>query len=443
MAVNNLGPRKSGSGFTNLQKILKANKNNKLGTTLISGVGGAVDKAKGSIAGAQGKFQGQLDESRQAQADDKSFKENLFGRLDSSPTSVGKEDIDKFLAIGKAQYEGPTGIQEPSQLTGQADEAEGLGNLAGSRGGRVELLRRFATQGSRPQYTRSKQALDELYLAGSGDQLNQIRRSSQGIGDKARSTINLARAAGDQNARAFTEQQGKFKQDLESKQSADFGSANQRLRDAVSAKNQAYQAKLNSFDPQAMATLGVTTKRDDLYGVSPFSSRYYQATQDPTISNISSPEERAKLAALQQLSGKESTIDMNAAAYDPNNIATFDAEGFHKGVKEAQIGYNNAAQPIMDQITALQRDYHQLDPVGKMKRNAQIWDLYNQMNKVRSSRGMSSILPNQEIYGSGGTRTTFTPTSRATAPAPVETFKNPFSGQTYYKDYNGNWRLKS
>ena len=52
--------KRSGTGFTNLQNMMDANQNNKLGSAVSSGVAGQFNQAKDSLGQAQGQFQQQL-----------------------------------------------------------------------------------------------------------------------------------------------------------------------------------------------------------------------------------------------------------------------------------------------------------------------------------------------------------------------------------------------
>ena len=221
---------RTGSGFQNLQSVLAANKQNRLGQVVGSGIQGIAGQAKqGTQQGLQ-QFQQASEAGKIGGTADLSARQNLINKISGykAPSSnslveqnaapvissndissgmgmnerdagqvpqafgestvlpvveqplVSQADIDKFATFRAGQYTGPQGIKDYDKLSDQASRAEGLGQLTRSMGGQQELLREFV--GNRPDYSRGKRAMDALILGQTGAKdLQQARSSSRGL----------------------------------------------------------------------------------------------------------------------------------------------------------------------------------------------------------------------------------------------------------------------
>lgn len=89
------------------------------------------------------------------------------------------QEIQDFAKYRTGIYNGPKTLNDFQTLLGNASEAEQVGNLTRSVGGRQELLRRFVGGND---YTQGQQRLDTMLL-GQQDQgqLNQARKATRGL----------------------------------------------------------------------------------------------------------------------------------------------------------------------------------------------------------------------------------------------------------------------
>lgn len=183
MALNsNLQTRKPnqlGTGYTNIQRILQANKSNQLGSTVAQGVQQAGQAARGSINQAGQAFATEVDKERARQDQEKQRAQRVIGDV----TKATDDDVASFEAIRSGQSKGPTGVSNAEELRSKAGEAESLGQAAGSEAGRFGLLQRYVGGGK--QYTGGQQRMDALLLGQTGgQQLRQARKSTLGLGDQ-------------------------------------------------------------------------------------------------------------------------------------------------------------------------------------------------------------------------------------------------------------------
>lgn len=160
----------SGTGFTNLQRVLSANQSNRLGSTIGGGVSNVVNKANTNLNQAQQQFGQQAQQGVVGTDQDKQFVSNTL----KDPTQAQQADVDKFARYREG-YKGPQGLQSDT-LQGQQQDLKSLGGLTSNSGGRQALLQRFV--GS-PQYNQGQQRLDTMLLGQPGStNLNQLRRQT-------------------------------------------------------------------------------------------------------------------------------------------------------------------------------------------------------------------------------------------------------------------------
>lgn len=167
----------AGTGFTNLQRILQANKSNQLGQTVGAGIQKAGQQATGAIqqAGQQFKTEAEKERERQSQVGEK-----VSNVLGGDLSNVDDEATTVFQGARSGQSKGPEGLGNVDKLAQQAQEAQGLGQATGQEQGRLGLLQRFVGQGNR--YTGGQQRLDNLLLGQTGQKdLTASRRGTFGL----------------------------------------------------------------------------------------------------------------------------------------------------------------------------------------------------------------------------------------------------------------------
>lgn len=227
MALN-----KTGSGFTNLQKVIGANQNNQLGSTIQQGIGNQVNQVKAGVNNAQNQFNTQLNQNNTALD---ANQQKVNGIL-SSPTTASDQDVKTFQDFQKGSYSGPQNLQDVDTLRNQATNTQQLGQQIGSSGGRLGLLQRFVGGN---QYTQGQQRLDNLLLGQTGaNELKQSRRDASGLNQQVNTADTLAQAKSE-----------------EAKQKALFygNQANQQLQTARTGLSQnidqQLQSKVNNIQP--------------------------------------------------------------------------------------------------------------------------------------------------------------------------------------------------
>ncbi len=255
----------------------------------------------------------------------------------------------KFLAMRDAAYKGPSSLQSTdyfaptqSKVTALGTTASGLGTEEG-RNALVSSLSDHPTQG--------KTSLNQLLLQGNPDAAQKIQDTAgtfKSVEDQwnqllanAPSTADAARAATDATKATTKQRLGETTTGLKNDLSGKVDKANQE-RDAFNLNYQNLDQNLNN-NPSG---LNLTQKQLDDLGISdaepylaklgafndqlghyggPVSLGNYiqnrgQAnTNIPTIGGVASPEDYAREAALQQLSGQDLGLaDTPETAYASN-----------------------------------------------------------------------------------------------------------------------------
>lgn len=182
----------AGTGFTNLQRVLQANKANKLGATVGAGIQQAGQQAIGAINQAGQQFKTEADKEKERQT---SLGQTVRGTLGGDLQNVSNDTVSQFETARSGQSKGPMAIKDVDKITEQAREAQGLGQATGNEGGRLGLLQRFVGQGNR--YTGGQQRLDNLLLGQTGQKdLTQSRRGTFGLDSQVQNKELAAREVG-------------------------------------------------------------------------------------------------------------------------------------------------------------------------------------------------------------------------------------------------------
>ena len=176
-----------GSGFTNLQSILQANRQNRLGSAISGGVSKAGETVRSDIVKAGQQFETEAEKERQKQKGQEEQVNRVLGDL----ASTTEQDIKDFEGIRGGQYIGPKGLKDSDELRYRAEDIAGLGQATSQVGGRLGLLQRFA--GTGPKYTAGQQRLDSLLLGQTGQAgLREARKAASGIQTLERSKTTAA-----------------------------------------------------------------------------------------------------------------------------------------------------------------------------------------------------------------------------------------------------------
>lgn len=200
-----------GTGFTNLNRVLQASKGNKLGQTISGGIQQQASGVQSQVKSAQQQFEEEAQKGRLDTGSAAEKRSEILGRFAPSSgasavqqqpvtpqgqegqqaaqtqSPVSEQEIQDFTKFRTGTYTGPKQLQDVQTLYGKAQQAEQLGGLTRSEGGRQELLRRFV---GGTGYTPGQRQLDATLLGQQPGQLGQAAREARG------STAQVERAAG-------------------------------------------------------------------------------------------------------------------------------------------------------------------------------------------------------------------------------------------------------
>ena len=325
MTVNRVNPptedrsKRRGSGFTNINRIIQANQNNRLGSTLQSGITKSAEDTKQDVQQQTSGFQQQAQAGRLGNQQDKERRQEVFSRFDQSGADntqyANEKDIKDFERFRSGEYKGPLGLasDQLQKVQGKAQQAETLGKLTQSAPGQQQLLRRFA---GGEGYTRGQQRLDTLLLGQTGgENLRQARRETVGLGDQVSRAAEGARQQGESFRREAEEFGAETREGLTSR----FGE-----RDELTQKQ-----------AEDMRELGAR-RREEVQGKL---AREELLTKDDLDYLGLAAEEAEQLKLLMDISGQEYISSVDIAG---QQIAFQDYEGFDRGLNTRSTGGRSA-----------------------------------------------------------------------------------------------------
>lgn len=346
------GGSRTGSGFVNIQRTLAANRANRMGQAIQSGVGNIAGQARSGLQQAQQQFLQKSQEGQLGTESDVAKKQSVLSRIQGyqapenpqvgtfgfregqppqqpaqEPNLLSAEDIEAFKRFQSGQYTGPSGLENADKLQEQAIKSQALGSLAGSTGGRQELLRQFVAR--KPGYSAGKSALDAAILGQTGgSQLSQAKRETLGLAP----AVERASTAAQEFAKTQQGKAQKFGEDVRSELGTGISGISTDLQSRLSKENTeaqgAYQdlqrrltnKQLTTEDVnrylQPLLTSGQLTADTSLFGKTPeeLASAFSQGQY--SIENVMDPTTRRKLDALQTLAGRQDVT------YDPSKIGS-------------------------------------------------------------------------------------------------------------------------
>jgi hypothetical protein len=244
-----MGFRK-GTGFTNLSKVIGANKGNKLGSAVGGGIAAQNQAVTSGVQTSQQKFQEEAQKNRLDTQEAKDKRDQILGRFapatsgasnvqppatstpqsgtvqppatppgpgantpDAAPKSaspVSDQEINDFTKFRTGTYAGPKELEDVGSLYGKAQQTEQLGDLSRSTGGRQELLRKFVGNGNK--YNAGQRRLDETLLGQDANGVRAAARQTRGATDKVANANEQAAGLAQEyagRAKIFGEETGK------------------------------------------------------------------------------------------------------------------------------------------------------------------------------------------------------------------------------------------
>lgn len=191
-----------GSGFTNINSVLDANKGagEKIGNKIGSELTNQASSVREGIQASQNQFNTQKNQAGQQANQAIQAGQALTrqaGETDDAYTARVAQGNQNFNQIGEqlrgAAYTGPTQLTNAGKLQAQGQNVAGQGQLAGNTQGQEQLLRTMVAKPG--QYTRGQSALDQLLLGQSGQgAIQQGRRATLGLGEFAQGAQSQAEA---------------------------------------------------------------------------------------------------------------------------------------------------------------------------------------------------------------------------------------------------------
>jgi len=346
-------PITPGTGFTNIQRILQANKANPLGSVVSGGVQQAGQAARGAITQASDEFKGGVQTERGRLGAEAQRVDRVLGDV----SKATDEDVSAFEGIRGGLSKGPTQIKNADELKQKAFEAERLGSAAGSEAGRYGLLQRFV--GGNKQYTGGQQRLDSMLLGQTGsNQLREARKGTVGLTNKA-----------EQEARAAIETgkvlQGEAKNLTDvtigrlGSQVVDYDKAMEAARVKAQADLAENQRKLRDQlianeieDENLYNRLGIK-EGDQIFRTN--LADYFQARNNiATKENVQTQADFDRINALRRLSGQSLTGEASAILPAYNDKSQIDA------FKNMET-YDIAQDALRDKIAQERGEYKSAD----------------------------------------------------------------------------------
>lgn len=437
---------KSGS-YNNVQNYINANAGYKQDQGGLAGqtyqnLKDQQQQQENSIGQADQQFQNQS--SQAASSYDPSKVSNFVNQTLADPTKASQNDITQYQNYLNAQYNGPTNLQNASDLQNQTNQYAQTTNLTASEPGRMALLQKL--YGGAGNYSTGQQTLDNLLLQTNPSQLQQLQ-SAQGLGSQVQTDLSNT-INNDQLAAQKYQNNALAAKNLST--SSLVNSASQLDQSLQDRANQNAQAQKTAYDrinnelqsgtisSDDLSLLGLSpTQVSNLYGVKV--GDYLNQELTPTKQNVATTSDVSKLQALANLGGtylpnvgvtaQQYTGDPSqVGTYDPNKAVGLNLSNFTNALSSAQnnfnsdykTGYVDAANtnhpdlvkgtevtstgnPVQD-IAALQNDLStraQGNPTTQQQDQTAIAALQNLIGKYGYGQGLN-IQTNKLPSGIGG-----------------------------------------
>ncbi len=318
------------TGFTNIQRVLGANKDNKLGQTVGQGVQNLASKAQGQTQQAQQNFAKDIGSAVDDIKSGQKVQQNLSG-IDFSKNSdeaanklqeVGQDQYAQTAAKLRQGYQGPQGLQDQQLLQSQAQDLGQTAQGLMSQSGRQAALQRFMNVG--PNYTQGKRALDNMLLGQNNEAISQARKNAAQVAGQTNESISKAQ----QEAQSTGQQYNALGQDITNK-TRDITQnltgtldtrAQQKIQQAQTQvqglKDRLAKGKITNEDYDYMVN-NVLGGSSDTYNLTKEQlSGLFNANTDFNRSNVASQREIQARDALAKLAGSgsgDALLDLDEA----------------------------------------------------------------------------------------------------------------------------------
>lgn len=363
-------PKKQGSGFTNLSRVLQANRDNRLGSTISQGLQSGAQGVKNQLGQQVGQFQQASNAAQLGNPQELAQKQAALQRISAGEGGVSENDISLFQKLRGGNYTGPTGLDQ-SKVAGLANRAsnlEGIGKGLGAGGDKTAALRAFISQN--PGYSSGEQKLDTLLL-GAPEQKSQLasgRRAGVGLQKEVGKEASVAQQIGElrrkEAANVGRETRGELGLTDEGNVNLTGKGLVPELYENIKKQSEQYKTDYDKFlerfntanmnqtggilTADDYAKLGITPGQEgyQTFGVDLMNPAYYSQGMAPTLSGSANAQQRAQMDALSKLSGisPSGLIDPSSQIYDPNKPINFDSGKFQQEVAGKKAAYETALQ---------------------------------------------------------------------------------------------------
>lgn len=368
-----------GTGFMGVKRVLGASQGARVGQAVTGRLQEAGEQARTGLAQARQQFQTEAGQAAQTMGSQAELARGALTGIaggTGAVTGPTAEQQAAFQTLASGQYKGPMGLAGAEDLATKTMQAQRLGELAGTQAGRQELLRQqFAQRGG---YGAKQSALDALILGKTaGKELAQARTGLTGL---ERELTTEQKAAAEQ-ARGLKEKTAGLGRELLGgieREVGELGRTVSEKQKALSEQQKSEYDRLTKALETGEVEEGDTRTLELLKqaGIEEGSiigdlskaeiEQYVQKAAAPELTGVITPEQFAKMQALQKLggtvaSGKLSSIVSPYSAiksaeevgkYDPTKAVGFAKTGEDKSKTDLQTAISDKLSGIESKLAS-------------------------------------------------------------------------------------------
>jgi cell division protein FtsB len=342
-----VGQRK-GSGFTGIGQIMQANVGQRLGQQVLGQLGQAGQRVQQKTGEAAQKFQTQLGQAQQqygtaVNTAGTTAQDVIAGQpiqQVQQPTGAIAPQFDPatlaaYQTAVAGEYEGPTGLEDYSDLEKEAELVKLMGEAGQTTGGRMALLQRTYGRGEK-QYTAGQAALDALLLGKNAKELAAARRESAGVLEDVMSEQEVAESKARQagadiaaQAQGLSQRVGATEAQELARLEAQKVDYEKKLSDlSKKVQSEMSSGELSKDTLNTIKSLGID-ENTQFYGMPPEDIAKLISTMSPSdisAASTATEEQVRRLNALKRLKGEEdifSQADVERAGTTRDPAAAF------------------------------------------------------------------------------------------------------------------------
>lgn len=348
------GTNRQGSGFVGLDKYMAANKGSGFGNQFTGNVQSSINTAKQGLEKSAQDF---TQASNQGTTRWNDVEDPLKNIVDNAGSGTSSEDISKVKGWTGAQYQGPESYGQTAfgaQGLGGVQKATQQGKALQSEGGRFALLDQFY---GKPKYSMGEKSLDNLLVQNAPG----VAARAQSLGAQSNQLQQAAgKTARDLDTLAVSNKQ--TTQDTAGKATEYIAGALKNSQDAINSKVEAINKdrekeieetrnliSMGIISPELAKTLGITGE-ETIYDIDP--SQYFTGGSVLNKNQVMTPEEQARIRALNQLSGTEDTFASDPLS-DPSDPYSFDVDRFKSDIQNASGRYLDNVGRVYESLRGL------------------------------------------------------------------------------------------